>query len=220
MLPRRVAQQVFINCPFDDGYAKTFDAIVFAMIDAGFVPRCALESSDGTVVRLVKIEALIRECRYGIHDISRTEFDDKTKLPRFNMPFELGLFLGCKHFGGPAHAQKSCLILDKTPYRFRKFLSDISGQDVSDHSASPKKAQRRVNEWLRSVSKRTEIPGPAATWERYQGFRKELPKLCATLEKDPAELLFVDKTALMLAWTKTRALGEGGDRTISVTPLR
>jgi len=50
-----------------------FRAVVFAVHDAGFVPRCSLELSDATQNRLVKIEGIITECRYGIHDISRTE---------------------------------------------------------------------------------------------------------------------------------------------------
>ena len=61
---------VFINCPFDSVYKPIFDAIVFAIYDLGFVARSALEIDDGTEFRLAKIERIIEECRYGIHDIS------------------------------------------------------------------------------------------------------------------------------------------------------
>ena len=39
---------VFVNVPFDHGYKKLFDALVFAVHDCGFVAHCALESDDGS----------------------------------------------------------------------------------------------------------------------------------------------------------------------------
>ena len=33
---------VFVNCPFDDAYKPMFEAIVFAVFDCGYRPRCAL----------------------------------------------------------------------------------------------------------------------------------------------------------------------------------
>jgi len=83
---------VFINCPFDKAYKPIFDAIVFAIRDLGFVARSALDIDDGAEVRLAKIERIVEECRYGIHDISNVALDANTGLPRFNMPLELGLF--------------------------------------------------------------------------------------------------------------------------------
>ena len=35
------ARKVFINCPFDEQYKPLFHAAVFAVIDCGFIPRCA-----------------------------------------------------------------------------------------------------------------------------------------------------------------------------------
>lgn len=102
---------VFINCPFDDDYRPIMQALVFAVHDCGFAARSALETSDGSQVRIDKIYDLIRDCRFGIHDISMTSLDPVTNLPRFNMPLELGIFLGAKRYGGPAHRQKKCLVL-------------------------------------------------------------------------------------------------------------
>jgi len=68
-------ESVFINCPFDKDYKALFDAIVFTIFDCGFIARCALEENDSSVNRIEKIYAIISECRYGIHDISRTELD-------------------------------------------------------------------------------------------------------------------------------------------------
>jgi hypothetical protein len=73
---------VFINCPFDPSYRKTFDAIVFAVCALGFEPRCALERDDGTQERLTKILQLIEHCQFGIHDLSYMKIDPGTRLPR------------------------------------------------------------------------------------------------------------------------------------------
>jgi hypothetical protein len=95
----RTARPVFINCPFDNDYRPLFRAMIFTILRCGFKPRCALEVIDGAATRISKIEKLIEQCPLGIHDISRTELDVKSGLPRFNMPLELGLFLGAKRFG-------------------------------------------------------------------------------------------------------------------------
>lgn len=84
---------VFINCPFDKKYQPFEDLIIFTIMDCGFKPRSAKESSASSN-RILKIQQIIRECHFAVHDISRTELDKETGLPRFNMPFELGLFLG------------------------------------------------------------------------------------------------------------------------------
>jgi hypothetical protein len=89
-------ESVFINCPFDGGYKRLFKATVFTVFYSGYVPRCALEIYNSGQVRIEKIFKLIENCQFGNHDISRTELDVDSKLPRFNMPLELGVFLGAQ----------------------------------------------------------------------------------------------------------------------------
>src|SRR3954467_8306304 len=89
---------VFVNCPFDDEYIPILRAIIFTIYRCGFFPVSALAEDDGLDNRLNKIERLIENCKYGVHDISRTELN-VNGLPRFNMPFELGVFFGAKRFG-------------------------------------------------------------------------------------------------------------------------
>jgi hypothetical protein len=101
-------RDVFINCPFSSDYDEHFQAITFTVQRSGFKPRCARESDDGGEVRIDKILRIIRESPYGIHDISKTEPDPVSGLPRFNMPFELGLYLGARTFGGPAQNARNC----------------------------------------------------------------------------------------------------------------
>ena len=48
-------RSVFINCPFDDDYAPILRAIIFAVVDCGFAPRCALEALDASQIRIQKI---------------------------------------------------------------------------------------------------------------------------------------------------------------------
>ncbi len=119
MIPSHYSDNVFINCPFDEDYKPFLDAIVFTVYDCGFIVRCALEEDDASQVRIDKIYSIIEDCKYGIHDISRTELDRTSNLPRFNMPFELGVFLGTKKFGSEEQKRKKCLILDKEQYRYQ-----------------------------------------------------------------------------------------------------
>ena len=94
MAAKHYALNVFVNCPFDAEYKSTlFPAIIFTIYDCGFRARSALEDEDGGKNRLDKIFSIINSSKFGIHDISRTELDRDTNLPRFNMPLELGAFM-------------------------------------------------------------------------------------------------------------------------------
>jgi hypothetical protein len=197
---------VFVNCPFDDAYRRLFEAVVFAVHDCGYIARCALEINDASEVRIEKIATIIRACRFGIHDISRTDLDAGTGLPRFNMPLELGLFLGAKKYGRAEQKQKSCLILDVERYRFQKFISDISGQDIAAHAGEPARAIKAVRDWLSNATPQsTTIPGGAAIAHRYNVFRAELPAMCERLQLNLDELTFNDYVVQVEEWLKLNA---------------
>lgn len=197
-------QNVFINCPFDDDYAPLFESIVFAINDAGFRPKCARERLDSSQVRLHKIVELISVSRYSIHDLSRTGLDAANALPRFNMPLELGIDLGCKAFNSDC-VDKSLLIFDSEQYRFQKFVSDLSGQDIHRHGNSPEAAVTRVRDWLRTESGRTDIPGGAVIYGRYKRFRSALPAICSKLRLDLAQLTFADFSYSIAQWLETNS---------------
>jgi hypothetical protein len=203
MPPEDYDGNVFVNCPFDDDYRRLFEAVVFAVYDCGYIPRCALEIEDASEARIDKITKIIGDCRFGIHDISRTEPDSATSLPRFNMPFELGLFLGAKRFGRAKHRLKSCLILDVESYRYQKFLSDIAGQDVAAHGGKVVTAIRRVRDWLsNAIPKSGRIPGGKTIAARYGVFRLELPAMCASANLSLDELTFNDYGGQVEAWLR------------------
>jgi hypothetical protein len=158
---RPKGNHVFVNCPFDADYRPIFDGIVFAIYSLGFAARCALEGDDSGYVRLCKIERIVDECRFGIHEISAVGLDPATGLPRFNMPLELGLFLECRRFGDERQREKRRLILDSRRYRYRNFISDISGQDIRAHEGQPRQAIVEVRNWLVDASGRRRFPGGA-----------------------------------------------------------
>jgi hypothetical protein len=186
-----VNRSVFINCPFDQDYARLLRAIVFSLIDCDYVPRCALEKSDASEIRIQKIYAIIENCQHGIHDISRTGLDSKTNLPRFNMPLELGIFLGAKFIGSETQREKTCLVFDEHPNRYQMYLSDVAGQDISWHFNDPKQIVRRIRDWLADMSD-THIPSAAFIWDHYTTFIGELRHTCAELKQKPDELTYSD----------------------------
>ncbi len=193
---------VFINCPFDDDYLPLFRAVIFAVFECGLVPRCAQEVYDAGEVRIEKIARIIRDCRWGIHDISRTGLNPRG-LPRFNMPLELGLFLGAHRFGPALQRRKSCLVLDRDRYRYQEFISDIAGQDITAHGDDPARAIRAVREWL--ASSRAGMRGPpggTAISHRYHRFSEELPRICAEAELQVDELTFVDYADMASTWLR------------------
>lgn len=197
----RYEDSVFINCPFDTEYGALLDALVFAVHDCGFVARCAQEIRDSGQVRIDKILKLVAQCKFGIHDISRTELDHEFQLPRFNMPLELGIFLGAKVFGDRKQRKKVCLVLDKERYRFQKFCSDIAGQDPAAHNGNPATATVIVRDWLRAHTRFT-IPSGTRIVRRYENFRTMLPSMCAKVDLDPDNLTFNDYATLVVAWLK------------------
>ncbi|HKV13024.1 MAG TPA: hypothetical protein VJ725_33085 [Thermoanaerobaculia bacterium] len=196
------ATSVFINCPFDPAYRALFEAIVFTVFDCGFSARCALESEDGGQVRLEKIFDIISECRLGISDLSKADLDSVTNLPRFNMPLELGIFLGARRYGSGRQREKRCLILDREKYRYRTFISDLAGQDIQEHGDELAEAIRVVRNWLRSQSRTFGIPGGRTIIARYQTFRNELPEMCQEARLSDDDLIFVDYVHLVSEWLR------------------
>lgn len=194
-------EQVFINCPFDGNYTKMLRAIVFTILDCGFVPRCSLEVSDATQFRLRAIIDLIKQCKYAIHDLSRLQLDTNLKLPRFNMPFETGIFYGAKFFGKGHQRTKNCLILEKKRYRYQKFISDLSGIDINDHNNKVNRVVSVIRNWLATSSKKR-LPESQRILLRYRKFNNAFKNASRTNEIDIDSMPFVDITRNMTDWLK------------------
>jgi hypothetical protein len=200
---------VFINCPFDRRYLPIFHALIFAIHDAGFYSRCALEVMGTEVNRLHRIIEIIGQCRYGIHDLSRVEVT-RTKLPRFNMPFEAGLFFGCRAYGSIKNQAKRILVLDSEPYRYMKVLSDIAGQDAQWHHNDPLKAIEKVRNWLSTSSRLPFVPGGRAIGKRYEQFLRDLPGMLRAARVSVREInqleFYNDYRLFVIAWLKRHPL--------------
>ena len=199
LFTQNYSDNVFINCPFDGDYKDIFHAVVFAISDCGFIPRCALENPTTNDVRINKIIKMIKECKYAVHDISRTELDRVNKLPRFNMPLELGIFIGCEKY---LDEEKSYIVLDKEKYRYQKFISDISGQDIRSHNNNHKLAIKNVREYLFHKSTRKTIPSGDKINKRFISFNKKLPSICKSkdIDWDYKQLNFMEYYHCIKAW--------------------
>jgi hypothetical protein len=194
-------KNVFINCPFSDDYQPIFRAILFTIYYCEFRPRCAREVSDSSENRLAKIQQIIRESKFGVNDISVMELDPTTRLPRFNMPFELGLFFAAKDFGSRHQKSKVALVIDSGDYRYRAALSDISGQDISSHGGDPEKVIHVLRDWLDNCrGGSVGLHGGAYIVEDYKKFLQNLPSASKRLHQDPDTLTYVDLCRAMESW--------------------
>lgn len=174
---------------------------MFAIHDCGFEARSALEAEDGGEEWIRKIKRIIRECRFGVHDISRVQLDPDNGLPRFTMPLELGLFLGAQEYGAGVQKNKRSLVLDTEPYRYQKFCSDLAGQDIRAHHDDPAFAVAAVRAMLSTALNGTaRLPGAAAIRTRYDLFRADLPDICGQLHVTVDELQFVGLRAFIMEW--------------------
>ena len=102
---------VFINCPFDIEYTPLLRPLVFTTIYIDLTPHLSQTISSSNI-RINQIKTHIKSCKYGIHDLSRSKAMSKDELPRFNMPYELGLDVGASEYGGTRLKTKKILILE------------------------------------------------------------------------------------------------------------
>lgn len=202
-------KSVFINCPFDEPYADMLLAITFAVSYAGFVPRSALEVVNSGEERLSKIVKLVDDCALSLHDISRVEKLAPDDLPRFNMPFECGIFYGALTLGGKRHQQKQFLILDSEKYRFQKTMSDIAGKDPACHSNDPFEAIGCVRRFLNGKDGLVPLPGGDHFKAEYIKFCSELPALLAKTKISTTEIrkntYWKDYVVHVNEWVKVHA---------------
>lgn len=182
------ARSVFINCPFDAEYRPLLRAMCFTIQLCGYEPRCALDFSDSAQSRFHKIVDLIVECGLSIHDISRVELDGDSKLPRFNMPLELGADLGLRLKGPRNQRDRRVLILEKDLHRYDITTSDISGQDIEAHHNSESEIIARVRDWL-SAGTSKPLAGAAAIQADYKTYLSIVPAIIEDRQLDPYEKL-------------------------------
>lgn len=194
---------IFINCPFDNDYYPILKPLLFTVIFCDLKPRIS-ETKDGDDIRIRQIQNLITTSRYSIHDISRILPKSKKDLPRFNMPFELGMDLGCKMF---SRKDKRCLILEEQSYRYKEVLSDISGQDISSHENDPIIVVKEVRNWIYKLGLTEKPKAYTIIWDLYNEFLFDFGNNMKAENLDPNklwEIPFSELIDLMSSWIKSK----------------
>lgn len=194
---------VFINCPFDADYRPLLKALTFTLLYLELEPHLS-QTISSSAIRVNQIKQYIRSSKYSIHDLSRSKPLKKNELPRFNMPYELGLDIGCWEYGGKKFANKRALILETEKYHYQKVLSDIAGQDIENHNDDPNTLVLKIRNWISANQTGSTIAGPSEIWIAYNQFNADLatnlsPKYTA---KDLDEMPIGDYIKFAKDWIK------------------
>lgn len=197
---------VFINCPFDDGWKEHFRAIVFAVLACGFTPRCSWEQDDTGDIRIEKLLDIIKECQYGVHDLSKEN-------ARLNMPLELGLFIGCKQYSADEKQhRKKYLVFEGKSYSLKKSLTDLAGQDIKTHGDDVLKIIQGVRDWLDGKADKTPnspiLPHAPYLKKQLDAFNNALPLLCKSMRWTPATLTYRDYLLLAVPFINAKILAK------------
>lgn len=200
-------ENVFINCPLDADYYALLKPILFTVIYLRLIPRIAVERADSGESRIGKIIDLIDQSKYAIHDLSRITSSCTNEFFRLNMPFELGLDIGCRQFGHSHHATKRCLILEAEQYRYQVALSDIAGSDIVAHNNKPQRASAVVRNWFSPIC-RSDTEGAKQVWQSFINFTGENERILKARgysRKDIQELSIPELIQCMTQWVAGQA---------------
>lgn len=164
---------VFINCPFDKEYSPLLRALTFTLLYLELEPNLSQTLSSSSI-RINQIKQHIKQCKFSIHDLSRSKALVQDELPRFNMPFELGLDIGAAEYGGKKLKSKQTLILETERYHYQKVLSDIAGQDIANHNDDPAKLSEKVRNWISDNSPNKIVPSHSKIFYTFFQFTSDL----------------------------------------------
>ena len=201
--PKGSRGKVFLNIPYDDKFERLFLAYVAGISALGLVPHATLEIPDSRR-RLEKILKLERSCKYSVHDLSRVELSPKKRgkprVPRFNMPFELGLCVADATHAGTR--KPNWFVFETVDMRVDKSLSDLKGTDPKIHGG---RIQGVFGE-LRDVFRRK---GRQPTVKQMSRIYRELRKRQqAILDESGADSLFKRSVFLDLCVVASRLADE------------
>jgi hypothetical protein len=172
MQKNNFAKNVFINCPFDKEYEPFKRALLFTLIYLGYQPLISSANLDSGEIRLQKICDLIEKSKFSIHDLSRLKSSRKGEFSRLNMPFELGIDLGCRLYKGGIHKEKRFLVVAQEKYQYLIAISDFAGSDIRNHNNKPETLVKVVRNWFSGVKDLTKYPGHKI-WADYIDFKTD-----------------------------------------------
>ena len=164
---KKSRDRVFLNIPYDKKFERLFLAYIAGISAFGMVPHATLEIPDSSR-RLEKILKLARSCEYSVHDLSRVQLDPaKPRVPRFNMPFELGL---CVADANRREGQRqNWFIFEAEANRVDKSLSDLKGTDPKIHGATVRGVLSGLCNVFRRPGRQPSVP---QMMQIYRGLRK------------------------------------------------
>jgi len=149
------ASRVFLNVPFDKPYEPIFIGLVGALIHLGKYPTTVLELGGGAAPRMDRLIAAIRGNPFSVHDLSRVEPSGRGAgaVPRFNMPFELGLAVAVS-LSDRRRPRHGFVLLESRRFRLQRSLSDMNGYDPLIHNDTQGGA-------IRAMFEAFSVAGPA-----------------------------------------------------------
>jgi hypothetical protein len=158
---------VFLNIPYDEEFRSLYIAYIVGLYLLGLVPHIAAEIPGGER-RLNRIFALIKSCRYSIHDLSRVELSTPPPAaPRFNMPLELGMTITWANLYPSRH---TWFVWESERYRLQRSASDLNGTDPYVHNGTAEGVLRE----LRNAFQRDRTPSVPKMLTVYNFFNNNL----------------------------------------------
>ena len=165
-------RSVFLNVPFDTEYSALFLALIAGLAGLGRVPRCVLEVDSGGRNRLDRLFGLMATCGASIHDLSRVTLSGDLKVPRFNMPFELGITYALSQL-----RPHSFFVFEEKAFRLQASLSDLNGHDPYIHDGTPTGVLRCVLDCFGP-------PSGAPSLSILESMTRRLTQTAQTLQKE------------------------------------
>jgi hypothetical protein len=164
---KRRIESGFVNIPYDSGFEDLYLAYIVGLTQLGLKPSLTLAVPNQG--RLDTIIDLIEKSAYSIHDLSRIELSKR--VPRFNMPLELGLALYRAYVTKGRHRVH---IFESKAFRAQRSTSDVNGIDPRIHGGWPTNLMARLRDIFRQPGDSTTVPEMLASYRR---IKKRLPEL-------------------------------------------
>ena len=95
------------------------------------------------------------------------------------MPFELGLTIGAKKYGGAKRSNYTAAILVTDPFKLPAYLSDLGGNDPRAHHDDVANVVKIVRNYLGKGPSGTRLPGPAILLKRLEEFQHAIPAMAS-----------------------------------------
>jgi hypothetical protein len=171
------SRSVFINCPYDAEFAPLMNAMLFATVCCGFVPRSANESGSVGTSRIDRIVDTLFASRFSIHDLSRCRGEGHEQLARFNMPLELGMAMALSRLTRKKKTRHEWFVLVPDGHAYHQFVSDLAAYDPAKYDGTVDTVVRRVMSWLITRDGAVAVLKPPQVLEALPDFQAAASKL-------------------------------------------